>query len=330
MTATRAVIHLGPIKSGTTAFSRYLTTATADRSLPDQVLFPTGELWFGRTGAIVRQRAELEQLVERDADTALTSTLARIGDQLRAQGSERATAIFVVETGGARLDPQRTTAAFAPHVDEVVYVVMARPQTTAVTSIVAQRVKMWDGGQASLDPRRHHARDDLDIRWLDYDALLTKWMPAADEHRVMMLPFLEGDQGTFHGIQRLFDALELGSAPVARGIEGRRIHPTFSRDGMQALVDVKNRAHRWRRLPGAGARLESQFREAVTVYHAAAIGGGVDPSGRPYRPWRFDEKDRAWVAEQFRDSNERFLARIDRSAFEQEWADWARTARGES
>ncbi|MDO9590942.1 MAG: hypothetical protein Q7J04_07360 [Microcella sp.] len=330
MTVTRAVIHLGPIKSGTTALSRYLTTAAGDRTLPDTVLFPMGDLWFGRTGAIVRQRAELERLIDRDADAELTSALSRIGDQLRSRGGDHAAAIFVIETGGARLDPQRTTAAFAPHVDEVVYVVMARPQTTAVTSIVAQRAKMWDGERASLDPRQHLDRGDLDIRWLDYDALMTKWMPTAGEHRLVMLPFLEGDQGTYRAIQRLFHALELGSAPAARGIEGRRIHPTFSREGMQSLVELKNRAHRWRRLPGAASRLEAQFREAITAYHAAAIGGGVDPSGRPYRPWRLDDGDRSWVAERFRAANERFLARVDRTDLEQEWADWARAAGVES
>jgi len=326
MTTTRAVVHLGPIKSGTTALSRYLTTATTDRQLPDHILYPTGDLWFGRSGAIVRQRAELERLIERDADAELSSALARVGAELRARGAEHATALFVIETGGARLDPHRTTAAFAPHVDEVVYVVMARPQTTAVTSIVAQRAKMWDGERASLDPRIHVERGDLDIRWLDYDALMTKWMPSATEHRLIMLPFLEGDQGTFRGIQRLFDALDLGTAPPARGIEGRRIHPTFSREGMQALVDLKNRAHRWGWVPGTAARTEAQFRELVTVYHAAAIGGGVDPSGRPYRPWRLDEAERDWVASYFRAANERFVDRVDRAHLVNEWEQWAQEA----
>jgi len=326
VTVTRAVVHLGPIKSGTTALSRYLTTAVADRVLPPHIVYPTGELWFGRSGAIVRQRAELERLIEREPDAELTSALAGVGAELRRRGGEHPTALFVIETGGARLDPQRTTAALAPHVDEVVYVVMARPQTTAVTSIVAQRAKMWDGERASLDPRVHIARGDTDIRWLDYDALQAKWMPSAGEHRLIMLPFLEGDQGTFRGIQRLFDALDLGAAPAARGIEGRRIHPTFSREGMQALVDLKNRAHRWAWVPGASARLEARFREAVTVYHASAIGNGVDPSGRPYRPWRFDEAERAWVADHFRAANERFLATVDRGLLEQEWQQWGREA----
>lgn len=326
MTVTRAVIHLGPIKSGTTALSRYLTTVAADHQMPPHIVYPAGDLWFGRAGAIVRQRAELEHLIDREPDAELTAALAGVGAELRRRGGDQATAVFVIETGGARLDPARTTAAFAPHVDEVVYVVMARPQTTAVTSIVAQRAKMWDGERASLDPRVHVGRADTDIRWLDYDALRAKWMPTAGEHRLIMLPFLEGDQGTYRGIQRFFDALDLGTAPPARGIEGRRIHPTFSREGMQALVDLKNAAHRWAWVPGRRARLEERFREAVTVYHAAAIGGGVDPSGRPYRPWRFDEAERAWVAEHFRASNERFLAAVDRGGFDNEWQQWAREA----
>lgn len=326
MNVTRAVVHLGPIKSGTTALSRYLTTAVADRVLPSHIVYPTGDLWFGRTGAIVRQRAELERLIDRDADAELTAALAGVGDELRRRGGEHPTALFVIETGGARLDPQRMTAAFAPHVDEVVYVVMARPQTTAVTSIVAQRAKMWDGESASLDPRVHVERGDLDIRWLDYDALQARWMPSAGEHRLLVLPYLEGDQGTFRGIQRLFDALDLGAAPAARGIEGRRIHPTFSREGMRTLVDLKNRAHRWGWVPGVRPRLEARFREAVTVYHASAISSGVDPSGRPYRPWRLDDAERDWVATHFRRSNERFLASVERGALEAEWTQWAREA----
>ncbi len=323
MTHTRAVVHLGPIKSGTTALSRYLTTAVADQVLPSHIVYPTGELWFGRAGAIVRQRAELERLIERDGNDELSAALAGVGAELRRRGGERTTAFFVVETGSARLDPKRTTAAFAPHVDEVVFVVMARPQTTAVTSIVAQRAKMWDGEPASLDPRLHIARGDLDIQWLDYDAVQAKWRPSAGEHRLVVLPYLDGDQGTLRGIQRIFDAVGLGEAPAVRGIEGRRIHPTFSREGMHTLVDLKNRAHRWGWVPGARRKLEARFREAVTVYHASAIGNGVDPSGRPYRPWRFDEAELAWVAEHFRPANERFLASVERSPFEREWMQWA-------
>ena len=62
MTVTRALVHLGPVKTGTTALSRYFTLTNRFGTTPKSIVFPTGDLWFGENGNIVRQRYEMEGL----------------------------------------------------------------------------------------------------------------------------------------------------------------------------------------------------------------------------------------------------------------------------
>jgi hypothetical protein len=326
----RIVVHIGPIKSGTTALARYLTAAADRGVLPATIVYPSGDLWFHKNGAIVRQRDELlrAEIVEgRFVDDEMRHTLAAIAGRLREIGD--AAAILIAETGNVRFTPATLTPALREFFDEVTYVLMARRQDAAIASIVAQRAKMWDGEVASLDPRTHVVAGDADIAGLDFDAMLDAWAPTDGEHSLTVVPYLEGDQGTFRAIARVFAALGLPDPPEVTGIEGRRIHPTFSRDGMQALVRLKRRAARWGWIPGLGSRFEQKFAETVRLYHATAIDGGVEPSGRKFAPWRLTPADREWVRARFEPSNRRFLARVDRRGFEDEWDRWSAESEAE-
>jgi hypothetical protein len=153
-----------------------------------------------------------------------------------------ATAIFVVETGLPRFDPARIDYALRQQFDTVDYLFMARRQDKLVTSIVAQNMKMFEKKWSTLNPRFELSRFPRlrDFAALDYAAQYTRWTRVIGPEHVIVVPYDEGDQGSFATIDRIFDFAGLGAAPRIDGIEGLRIHPTFSAFGMKKMAWLKS------------------------------------------------------------------------------------------
>jgi hypothetical protein len=333
MTVTRALIHLGPIKTGTTALSRYLTLTNKAGITPRSLIFPTGDLWFGHDGDIVRQRYELEALMdERDISAGsgvtpdfvpqLDAALSRVATELRSRSVPTATAVFVVETGLPRFDPARIERALRQHFDVVDYVFMARRQDKLVTSIVAQNMKMWEKKWSTLSPRFELSKFPRlrDFAALDYVAQYTRWSRVVGPEHVIVVPYDEGDQGSFATIDRIFEFAELGPAPRIDGIEGLRIHPTFSRFGMKKMAWLKSITRIAWLWPPFRARLTAVWESWTVKYHNQAIAGLPDADGTPFTPWSLSATDRRWVMRRFLSSNRRLRAM--QKSHTSAWDEW--------
>ena len=333
VTVARALVHLGPIKTGTTALSRYLTLTNKAGITPDSLIFPTGDMWFGHGGDIVRQRYELEALMdERDISPGsgispdfaaqLEAGLDRVATSLRSRKVPTATAIFVVETGLPRFDPSRIDAVLRQHFDVVDYLFMARRQDKLVTSIVAQNIKMWEKKWATLSPRFELSRFPRlrDLSALDYVAQFHRWTRVVGTDRVIVVPYDEGDQGSFATIDRIFDFAGLGSAPRIEGIEGLRIHPTFSTFGMKKMAWLKSVTRFAWVWPPFRPRLTAVWESWTVKYHNQAIAGLPDPDGQVFQPWSLAPGDRRWVMRRFLSSNRKL--RSLHSTHDAAWDEW--------
>lgn len=317
MTVARAIIHLGPVKTGTTALSQYLTALEHAGTMPKHIIYPTGDLWFGDNDAIVRQRRRLEILMEPkvhhfsdlpDAlrpDSEMNATLHAIATAARSSTEPVVSSIFIAETGLPRFNPAIIDPYFRAHFDDVVYVFMARRQDKLVTSIVAQHMKMWERRWTTLNPRIELAKSYRlrDFAALDYAKQYRRWVDGVGSDNVIAVPYLEGEQGSFSAIDRFFEFAGLGEAPRVEGIEGRRIHPTFSAAGMRRLAYVKNFARWTWWFPPFRERLNAAWAGSMRNFHERAIDGAPDPDGTPFSPWSLDAKDQRWVMRRFRESN---------------------------
>ena len=65
MSKPKVVIHIGPMKTGTTALGYYFSTATVQGALPNNVLYPTDDLWFPPAGNITKHSALFDFIAER-------------------------------------------------------------------------------------------------------------------------------------------------------------------------------------------------------------------------------------------------------------------------
>ncbi len=328
-----AVIHIGPMKSGTSALARYLTVAQAQGLLPADVIYPIGPLWFDRTQNIVKQELELLKIgsaARSDfADAALSgiygevdAALAAVGDATR---TANATALFVCESAGKATSLRALESWFTPYFDRVTFVTVARRQEYAMPSIIAQRVKEWSRPETSLHVADYLASEQGFVRTLDYAAMAQRWDRPGQP--LLVMPYLEGEQGSMESVARFFRFMGLGEPPAVRGIEGKRIHPTFSRDGLEALASIKRRSRALSWVPGYSARAEASFHLLWKKFHSAAATSGIEPSGRKFVPFSLSERDREIVRLHFAESNQRFLETVDRTGMETEWSRWEREPR---
>jgi hypothetical protein len=316
------------MKTGSSALARYLTLAQSLGQLPTNVIYPIGDLWFDQTHNIVKQQRWLRSLdgldrsvvdpVDFSTEVAMVdAALARVGAVLREQVT--GTAIFIGGTLRGR-NPAELRSWFTPHFDTVTFVIMARRQDRAVPSIIAHRVKYFSSDDVSLDPR-DAANTELDFfASLDYSPSVDLW-PTFDSP-LRVIPYMEGEQGSMAMISRFFQYFGLGEPTTVRGIEGKRVHPTFSREGLQALIAIKRGAGRFRWLPGMKARARARFDTVWKVYYQAALTGGLEPSGRRFSAFELSPEESAWVLDRFSESNARLSREVDRTGLETEWEQW--------
>ena len=317
------------MKSGTSALARYLTVAQAQGVLPTGVMYPIGDLWFGRVQNIVKQELELLQIggaARGDIpNSELTGIYREIDSALSAVGvatreADNATAIFVCESAGKSTSAQALASWFTPYFDRVTFLTVARRQEYAMPSIVAQRVKAWDHREVSLHVADYLRSEPGFVRSIDYATMVEAWSRPGQP--LLVMPYLEGEQGSMDSIARFFRFLNLGQPTEIRGIQGKRIHPTFSRDALEALAAVKRRARRLWWIPGYSKRAQAKFADLWKEFHAAAVSTGIEPSGRKFSPYVLTPEDRALVRDHFLDSNTRFLENVDCTGMATEWARW--------
>jgi hypothetical protein len=326
-----AIVHIGPMKSGTSALARYLTVAQAQSVLPDGVIYPFGDLWFGRTQNIVKQELELLRIGSASrhdfSEAELTgiygevdAAIAGVGAATRPGGQ---TAVFICESAGKTTSVQALESWFTPYFDRVSFVTVARRQEFAMPSIIAQRVKEWGRHEVSLAATDYLTSEPGFVHTLDYAAMMQEWSRPGQP--LLVIPYLEGEQGSMESVARFFRFLDLGEPAAVRGIEGKRIHPTFSRDGLLALAAIKRRARVLRWVPGYAKRASAEFHDLWKKYHAAAATAGIEPSGRRFAPFALTDGDRIAVREHFAASNASFLKNVDRTGMEAEWSRWHET-----
>jgi len=65
MATTRVVVHVGPMKTGTTAIGAYFSAAHSAGVLPSDVVYPAGDLWFPASGSITKHGQLADSLIPR-------------------------------------------------------------------------------------------------------------------------------------------------------------------------------------------------------------------------------------------------------------------------
>lgn len=328
----RVVVHLGPEKTGTTALAKYFTQLDSRGLLPESLTYPSGDLWFNRSDRIQKHRVELERVannfkagweLHREDELILRTLAAKV----RQSGAPYPTVVLVAETALANMNEADLSRLLLEFFDKVEYVVAARVQETGIRSLMAQRIRDKASSESSFDPKSYLRTQSISFQSMDYALVATKWKSSDPRIKLRFLPYLDSDAATFGFIDRFFAVLKSGRPSESAGIEGFRIHPTFSAEGMSTLSTIKRRKKLWGWLPLVGRKYDKQFEKAWKIFHNSAAKGSIEPSGKYYEPWNLTPRDKMWVRQYYAESNATFLDQVDRKGFEREWKLWEQNLR---
>lgn len=333
--SVRVVVHLGPMKTGTSAFAAHLSRAAVAGTLPENLIYPTGDLWFPARGAIVKHH-DLVELApalgkqgkqQRRVTTVTPKEMETRFEAMVREARKRKTDVAVIMV--CEIADQRATPALAKALgkffDRVDFVIVARDQTSALRSLVGQQIRMWNRTDVvSLDPTEFLGKH-IQQGSYDYEKLWKKWVTADKSYRAHFVPYRDSRSGIDELSQEIFGRLGLGVFPEDKTGDGSRIHPTFSGKGMKRLATIKRLTARFASIPGVRGLGKFCFDTTLRRLHREAGPGRA----ATFKPWTFSASQRLTVENAYRDSNECFKKLLGSEAKKPEWQAWFKKALGE-
>jgi hypothetical protein len=316
------------MKTGTSSFANHFSRLSLAGTLPRSVIYPMGDLWFPARGEIVKHHdlvelaaAPLSASRERrritDATPAvIRSRLSSIVAEATSRGGD-VRVVMVCEIGDQRATPT-LGKILREYFDTVDFVIVARDQSSAIRSLLAQQIRMWDRTAVSaLDSkaftRKHVARGSY-----DYARLWDKWNTGSTDYSVHFVPYRSG-AGTTDLSQDIFSAVEFGEFPRSPGLSTEeRIHSTFSQKRMNDLATIKRWALRLALIPGARAVNRWLFHFVVRRAHAEMKSNSM----RPGDTWTLSPAERDFVADRYRSSNKQFRQKLGAEGDNARWTEW--------
>lgn len=328
MSKVRLLVHLGPMKTGTSSFAYHFSRLASAGKLPQSVIYPIGDLWFPARGEIVKHHdlvelaaAPLNASGERRRNTVATPALIRsrlsaiVAEATSREGDVRV--VMVCEIGDQRATP-KLGKILREYFDTVDFVIVARDQSSAIRSLLAQQIRMWDRTDVTaLDSeaftRKHAARGSY-----DYARLWDKWNTGSKDYSVHFVPYRSG-VGPTDLSQDVFSAVGFGEFPRSPELKTEeRIHSTFSPKRMNDLATIKRWALRLTFIPGARAASRWLFHVVVRRAHAEIKRNSMRPSDT----WSLSPAERDFVAEKYRSSNEQFREKLGAEGGNARWTEW--------
>jgi hypothetical protein len=336
MTTLRVLVHLGPMKTGTSAFAAHLSRRATAGTLPAHIIYPTGDLWFPARGGIVKHHDLVEVAPEkkkvkgeRRRTTAATPETIRdrftlIAQRARDRG-EDSLVVFVCELADQRATPELGTV-LSEYFDSVDFAIVAREQVSAVRSLLGQQIRMWNRTSVVSLESQDFVRQHFRRGSYDYARLWQKWMPTNSDYRVHFIPYRNGE-GVNDLSQDIFTAVGFGDFPHSPDLlGGERIHSSFSTNRMADLARIKRWAHSMSAFPGALSFGKWLFDFTLGLAHSQI----AQNRGGSFTTWKLPPAERDFIRSAYRESNEVFKRQLGATADEPRWRAWFDSTLGTS
>jgi hypothetical protein len=328
MSKVRLLVHLGPMKTGTSSFAHHFSQLATAGKLPKSVIYPTGELWFPARGEIVKHHdlvelafAPLRASGERRRNT--DATPARIRRRLSSIVAEATSrggdvrVVMVCEIGDQRATPKLGTI-LREYFDTVDFVIVARDQSSAIRSLLAQQIRMWDRTDVTALDAKAFTRKHATRGSYDYARLWDKWNTASEDYSVHFVPY-RSVSGTADLSEDIFRAVRFGDFPLSPDLgSGERIHSTFSGKRMSDLSTIKRWARRLSFIPGARDLFRCLFDFVVGRAHDELKRNSM----RPGDTWTLSSAERDFIADKYRSSNKQFREKLGAEGDNARWTEW--------
>jgi hypothetical protein len=331
---TRAILHVGPNKTGSSSMVKYMNAA-GDR-LPPNVLYPGEEFGFHSQFKTMRHNWDLARVkidkasgrvsfFNPETAPAMDNLLAH----MRGLDHEEVSAVFVCESLSRDSQEIEMAGLLRGYFDEVVIVKVARKQDDLLASVMVQSAKSWRKEARSLDWRKFSSRTSKPD-FMDFDQSLARWEKEKPENpgvRYEFVPFLETDPGTENLLRRFFTVTHLTDMPEGVIKPGLRINSSIPAAAVKKLVAYKKWDHVLGWIPPIRVRLAARHHALSLQSLLEMKASGLSSEGtQPVSVWRIDAQGCEQILNHYRPSNQTFVNRVDQHGLVAEWQAWARAA----
>lgn len=336
MSKVRLLVHLGPMKTGTSAFAAHLSRRATAGTLPAHIIYPTGDLWFPARGGIVKHHdlveiapAKIKVRGERRRTTDVTPATLRnrfalIAERARERG-EDTLVVFVCEIADQRATPE-LGKVLSEYFDSVDFAIVAREQVSAVRSLLGQQIRMWNRTNVASLESQDFVEQHVRRGSYDYARLWNKWMTTSSDYRVHFVPYRNGS-GSDDLSQDIFSEVGFGDFPHSPDLlDGERIHSSFSRNRMGDLARIKRWANVMSSIPGVLPLGKWLFELTLRRAHAQI----AQNRGGRFDTWKLSPSEQEFIRSAYRESNEEFRRQLGAVAKEPRWRDWFDSTLGKS
>jgi hypothetical protein len=332
MATTRVIVHVGPMKTGTSAIGAYFSAAHQAGILPSDVIYPSGDLWFPVFGSITKHHQLVDYLFPEGRNTPGRKTPTQTPDNvagkvrdvavhLASRRGSSGTAVFISEALIGRADLERLVELLKATFDKVIFVLAVRSPAEAAQSRLVHRIKSWLSDQADFDLYGMLKLRNGSISY-DYRRMLSQLreLPIDD---FVLIPYFEDESDGYAVVDRFMKVVTGKSAPRLEGDFGsRRIHPSLPLSSLKRLVALKKLKFRFFQTPFLSSVIHSLFLRILDADRSKVMRAGFNTRSSDSGDWVLSAAERAQILALYGDLGDDLRKELGPQSKQAEWRSW--------
>ena len=333
MSKPRLVIHIGPMKTGTTAIGVYFSDATKAGILPANVVYPCDDLWFPSGGRVTKHnvlgadflgekaRWAEGRKIESRTPAEIEAKVKAAAEHAAGLGVKNPTVVFVSETIANREKSPNLIEMLKKYFGDITLVIAVRSPIAASSSLLVHRVKDWRVDQYDLDLYQRLV-DEGTGAGFNYERILDRWL-AYPGVSVELIPYFEDESDGYAVVDRLMRIVSGTDAPrLADDFGQRRIHPSLPLKSLERLIALKKLNLRWSKVPGATTIIKRAFNRVLLGDRHKAVRAGLGARSVEHGDWVLSPAERAKVMGIYASSFAAIRKALGKRATTAEWKRW--------
>jgi hypothetical protein len=332
MATTRVVVHIGPMKTGTTALGAYFSAAQQAGVLPSDVVYPVGDLWFPASGNITKHGQLADFLYPEGRHNSGRKTQIRTPDDVAAKIRDvaaflatkkgpRATAVFICEKLEVCPNLNDLVELFTSVFDVVEFVLAVRSPVEAAQSLLVHNIKDWRLNQLDFELLAMLRKSDGSLNY-DYGHMISR-VAQLPIDTFTLIPYFEEESDGYAVVDRFMRVVTGHPAPRLDGDFGsRRIHPSLLLSSLKRLIALKKLKVRFDRVPVASSIIHSLFRRILTADRDKVVRAGFSTRSSDSGDWVISSEERSQILALYGNLGDDLRKALGSQSTQTEWRSW--------
>jgi len=325
------VIHIGPMKTGTTALGYYFSVATELGILPSTIIYPTGDLWFPSAGRIIKHNALFDFFAGKSDQPQFRKTAiqkpadveSRVAAAAAAatQMGPKATVVFISETLSGRKGIDKLLTMLRKYFGSIRVVYAVRSPVAAEKSLLVHWIKDWRMIQPDFDIIRmlHRNSEKPGERYLN---VLERWESFSDV-TLTLIPYFEDDSDGYASVDRFYEVVAGDRAPrLDEDFGSKRMHPSLPLTALKRLIMLKKWARVLHRLPPVVAVLHRLFTYSLTADRSKSVARGFQERNAARGDWQLTPQEEAMIRKLYEPSYAAVRKTLGSDIDSPDWQRW--------